>query len=168
RESQRSIRGGDAFAQKLHLLASLQETRQTVLDFLLCLQYQILVVDQEPLQLCVLHADSIGALAVIENVPLKRGSKTEGDPLSLDHLLQLVAIDVAGDRSEGAEQAEGGVEVRFGDADLRALRRSCQLSRTDVGPAADQIGRNADHDISRRDRYWGRSSEQIIERFRRH
>src|SRR5262249_50171482 len=168
RESQCGIRGGDALAQKLHLLASLQETRQTVLDFLLRLQHRVLVIDQKPLQLFVLHPDGIGDLAVIEDVPLKRGAERESGPLPLEYLAELVAVDAAGGGSEGAEQAEGGVEVGFGDADLRALRRSRQLGCTDVGPAANEISRNTDDDISRWNRYPGRSSEQIVEWLRRH
>jgi hypothetical protein len=53
---------------------------------------------------------------VIEDVPLKRGPETKGDALSLEHRAELVAVDIAGNRTEGAEQAECGVEIRLGDA----------------------------------------------------
>src|SRR5438445_7221790 len=100
--------------------------------------------------MCFRTARSKSSWSMLSNRPFMSNSRTQsyfqhrsrvaptaskGDPLSLDHLFKLVSVDIAGDCSEGAEQAEGGVEVRFGDADLRALRRRRQLGGTDVGPA---------------------------------
>ena len=79
RDSERGLGGGDALAQILDLLCELQKGREAVLDLLLRLQHRVLIIDQQTLQLRVLHPDSIGDLAVIENVPLKGRPEAEGD-----------------------------------------------------------------------------------------
>jgi hypothetical protein len=81
----------------------LQKARQTVLDLLLRLKNGVLVVDQQPLQLCVLYPDGVGDLAIVEDVPLERRPEAESYALSLEYLLELVAVDIAGHRSKSPE-----------------------------------------------------------------
>jgi hypothetical protein len=57
----------------------LDEGRNPVVHLLLCSEHGVLVVDQQLLQLCILQTDVVGDLAIIQDVPLERGTARMGD-----------------------------------------------------------------------------------------
>ena len=92
-----------------------------VLHLALRLQHGLLIIDQQRLQLRVLHPNRVGDLAIVQHRPLERRPKGEDEALGTEHIAQAGLSDIAAHRAEAAGQDEGGIQVRLGDADLRAL-----------------------------------------------
>src|SRR5215472_1103451 len=87
----------------------------------------------------VLQAHVVQDAAVVQDFPLKRRTDTATEGTVSEQVLQLL-----GRPAERAVEANGRVEIRFGDADLSALGGGQSFVTADIGPAPDQIGGHAD------------------------
>ena len=89
-----------------------------ILDLPLRLQDRILVIADERLETCVLHADVVLDATVVEDRPPKARTAEVFQAVAFKEIVKIL-----GGHADRAEQRETRVEIRLGHADLRALRR---------------------------------------------
>ena len=71
--------------------------------------------------------------------------------------------DVAGGYGKESRQREAWIEIRRGNADPRSLSRQRPLAAADVRPLTQQIGRDGNGELARRQRHWGFRLQFVVE-----
>src|SRR5262249_15279480 len=165
---ERAEGGLHALLQVLHLVTGLDELRDAVLHFLLRLEHGVLVFDEQRLELRILHADVVGELSVVEDVPLDGRSDGVAQGLRREGVGQTDAADVGRERADVAEEGERGEQVALREADLGALRRRIELGLPHVRATAKEVGGYPDGRLLRCGRDAGGPVQQGIERTGRH
>ncbi len=160
--------GRDALGQEIGPVLRAEEGGEVVLHVLLGRENRSLIGEQELLEVRVLHADVVRDLAVVEDVPLHGGADLDLPAAPAEHVAEPERPQIGREEDQLADQGEGGEEVGLGHSDLGRLGDRLELGAADVGPAAQQIGRDADDDLRRRDRDRGRAVQQITEVVRGH
>jgi hypothetical protein len=132
-------------------------------DFRLRPQHRRRVIVDERLVAGVLHADVVGDAPVVEDGPAQGGTAERLEALAREELGGILRVEV-----DRADEREVRKQVGPRDADLRALRGEHPLAPSHVGPAAQQIRRQAHGDRCGRSRDpRARPAEELLDPARR-
>ncbi|MNP24007.1 hypothetical protein D3C76_1167400 [compost metagenome] len=130
---QRALGGLRRLAEDVVAFEGLDQADGGVVRLARCLSHAILVEDYQLLQAGVLHPHVVPDPAVVEDVPAQAGAADQVEGVR-------GAVQRAGGPDDAAEQAQGGIEIGFGDADQCRLGGHLEFRGAYVGPAQQQVG----------------------------